>query len=79
MSLESKELPNIPGNEINDPASQKFARYYNVKKDTNAATMYVDGPLGGTIEVNATRKFQLKPNPNFYQLMTNSETSAVHV
>jgi hypothetical protein len=79
ISLESRELNNASSRDLNDPLSKDFVRYLNAKTGNDAAVAFLDGHLGGTMEVNATRVFELRPNVNFYGIPTNSEASAVHV
>lgn len=59
--------------------SKNFVRYLNAKSQTDSAVVYTDGHLGETITVNASHDFKFNPNTNFYDITTNSDTSAVHV
>lgn len=64
---------------MNDPLSKDFVRYLNAKSGNDAAIAYLDGHLGGAMEVNATRVYELRSNVNFYGIPTSSDASAVHV
>ncbi|KAI1715569.1 cache domain-containing protein [Ditylenchus destructor] len=80
VSLESKELhDNVSSHDLNDPLSKNFVRYLNAKKQTDAAVVFLDGHMGGNIEINQTREYIFRRNVNFYGIPTNSEASAVHV
>lgn len=79
VSLESRELRNVSKEDINDPMSKDFVRYFDAKTETDAATVYTDGHLGEIIHVNSSQDYELKPNVNFYGIRTSSEASAVHV
>jgi hypothetical protein len=58
LSLEQRPFPFIIEDEnktkpedLNNPISSAFLRYLNVKKMSDAATIYKDGHLGGAFEV----------------------------
>ncbi|KAI6224406.1 Cache domain-containing protein [Aphelenchoides fujianensis] len=79
VSLESRELRNISDQNLNDPLSKDFVRYFDAKLENDAATVYADGHMGEVLHVNSSRTYDLKPNVNFYGIETSSEASAVHV
>ncbi|KAI6215990.1 Cache domain-containing protein [Aphelenchoides besseyi] len=79
ISLESRELRNISEENLNDPLSKDFVRYFDAKLETDEATVFADGHLGEILHVNSSRTYDLKPNVNFYGIETSSEASAVHV
>lgn len=79
VSLESRELRNTSDADVNNPNSKDYVRFFDAKTETDADTIFFDGHLGGSVFVEETRDYELKPNVNFYGIATSSESSAVHV